>query len=192
MLSKTSKMPCKSISRSAWLCITGSKLAEKQGSVCWDCYARKGFYHMPSVKAAMEKREVFFHSDSFVETMIELIGNDQYFRWFDSGDVENETMANNILDVCTGTPNTQHWIPTKEYGIWRKVLKNRALPNNVVLRASSPMIDEAPLIGWSNTSTVHTQNAFGHECQAYNNGGKCGDCRACWDRTIENVSYKEH
>tara|TARA_A100001015_G_scaffold129260_1_gene143385 strand:+ start:880 stop:1323 length:444 start_codon:yes stop_codon:yes gene_type:complete len=147
---------------------------------------------MPSVKAAMEKREVFFHSDGFVNTMVELIGKDQYFRWFDSGDVENETMANNILDVCQGTPNTQHWIPTKEYGIWRKVLKNRALPDNVVLRASSPMIDEAPLIGWSNTSTVHTEQPFGHECQAYNNGGKCGDCRACWDKTIENVSYKEH
>ena len=22
--------------------------------------------------------------------------------------------------------------------------------------------------------------------------GECGDCRACWDTNVKNVSYKEH
>lgn len=192
MLSKTSKMPCKSISRDAFKCITGSKLAEKEGSVCFNCYARKGFYRMPSVKKAMEKREAFFNSDTFVEVMVELIGNDSFFRWFDSGDVAHVGMANNILDICEMTPNTRHWIPTKEYAIWKRALIERALPENVVLRASAPMVDEGPLLNWANTSTVHTEQPFGHECQAYKNNNKCGDCRACWDANVPNVSYKEH
>ena len=30
------------------------------------------------------------------------------------------------------------------------------------------------------------------ECKAYTRGNQCGDCRACWDKTVKNVSYKKH
>ena len=59
LLSNVSKMPGYSISRSAWLCDVGSRLAEIEGSTCENCYARKGMYHMPNVKAKMIEREAW-------------------------------------------------------------------------------------------------------------------------------------
>ena len=59
MLSRTSKMPCESISLDARHCKTGSKLAKIPGSVCNGCYALKGFYNMPSVKNKMAERMNF-------------------------------------------------------------------------------------------------------------------------------------
>ena len=53
MLSNVSKMPGKSISLDAFECKTGSKLAKIKGSVCFDCYARKGMYRMPNVRNKM-------------------------------------------------------------------------------------------------------------------------------------------
>ena len=73
MLSNVSKMPGKSISRSAFKCGVGSKLAEIPGSVCFDCYARKGMYRMANVVNKMEEREEFFHAIDFVPRMIALL-----------------------------------------------------------------------------------------------------------------------
>jgi len=55
-LSSPSKMPCYSYSLPAKDCILGSKLAQLPGTTCHGCYALKGFYVMPNVKAAMERR----------------------------------------------------------------------------------------------------------------------------------------
>ena len=96
MLSRTSKMPCESISLDARQCKTGSKLAKIPGSVCNGCYALKGFYNMPSVKNKMAERMNFFNSIDFVPRMIEILEqrkNKKLFRWFDSGDVQSELMA---------------------------------------------------------------------------------------------------
>ena len=43
-LSAPSKMPCSSYSISATRCVTGSKLAKIEGTVCHNCYALKGNY----------------------------------------------------------------------------------------------------------------------------------------------------
>ena len=80
MLSQTSKMPSKSISISAFLCNNGSKLAEIEGSVCHECYARRGFYRMPTVKKAMDNRLEFMQSTSFVSVMVGLLENERLFR----------------------------------------------------------------------------------------------------------------
>lgn len=29
-------------------------------------------------------------------------------------------------------------------------------------------------------------------CDAYERDGKCGDCRACWDRDVAVVAYPAH
>jgi hypothetical protein len=50
-MSNTSKMPCPSFSLPAQACKVGAKLAKIEGSVCHGCYALKGFYNMPTVKA---------------------------------------------------------------------------------------------------------------------------------------------
>ena len=66
-------------------------------------------------------------------------------------------------------------------------------PSNLCVRVSSAMIDGAPLTKFPNTSTVHaTVHAFGYECPAHKQENKCGDCRACWDHSVPNVSYLGH
>ena len=184
MLSNTSKLGCKSISLNAKSCKTGSKLAKKKGSVCFGCYALKGCYQFPVVQNAMERRMKFFYHKDFIPIMVFLLSSlrKKKFRWFDSGDVQNTIMALNILEICRLTPDIKHWIPSKEYKIWREALKIQKLPKNVCLRMSSPNIDQEPLKGFENTSTVHKdKKAFGLECIAYKQDGKCLDCEACFN-----------
>ena len=195
MLSNTSKLGCKSISLNAKSCKTGSKLAKKKGSVCFGCYALKGCYQFPVVQDAMERRMKFFYHKDFIPIMVFLLSSlrKKKFRWFDSGDVQNTIMALNILEICRLTPDIKHWIPSKEYKIWREALKIQKLPNNVCLRMSSPNIDQEPLKGFENTSTVHKdKKAFGLECIAYKQDGKCLDCEACFNKKVKNVSYPLH
>ena len=71
--------------------------------------------------------------------------------------------------------------------------KNWKLPKNVCLRISSPNIDQAPLKGFNNTSTVHeNKKAFGLECIAYKQDGKCLECKACYNPKVKNISYPKH
>ena len=195
-LSNVSKMPGSSISRDARLCHVGSKLRNIPGSTCSKCYALKGMYNMPNVREAMARREDFFHAIDFVPRMVRVLNRlrKPEFRWFDSGDVEDERMADNILDVCEATPNKMHWIPTREKKIWRAVLRRRPLPDNVTLRVSAAMIDGEAPVGFENTSTVSgaAGNVVGHLCPAPTQDGKCGSCRACWSRDVKNVTYGQH
>lgn len=196
MFSKTSKMPCHSISLSAKLCITGGKLAQQDGTVCSGCYALKGMYVMPNVKEAMDRRLKFFESKQFVPQMIAMLKRkrSEYFRWFDSGDVQSVKMAHDILDIVAGT-SQMHWIPSKEPKIWREALDTypNPLPDNFVLRISATKIDGKPSKRFAHTSTVHKNSEpIGFACGAYERDGKCGDCRACWDKNVPNVSYPKH
>ena len=59
LLSNTSKMPSKSINRSAFLCHVGAILSKLEGSTCYKCYAQKGMYRMPNVVNKMKVREEF-------------------------------------------------------------------------------------------------------------------------------------
>ena len=196
LLSNVSKMPGHSISRDARLCNVGAKLRLVKGSTCEKCYALKGMYNMPNVRAAMVRREDFFHAIDFVPRMVAVLNRlrTPEFRWFDSGDVEDSRMGHNILDVCEATPNKKHWIPSREYKIWADVLRVRNLPDNVTLRMSAHMIDGPAPKAWQNTSTVAggAGKITGHLCPAPTQDGKCGPCRACWDRSVSNVTYKQH
>ena len=105
----------------------------------------------------------------------------------------SELKHGNILEICKLTPDIKHWIPSKEYKMWRQVLKIQKLPDNVVLRISSPNIDQEPLKGFNNTSTVHkNKKAFGLECIAYKQDGKCLECKACYNSKVKNISYPLH
>ncbi len=199
-LSNTSKMPCSSWGLSPQRCITGAQLAGIDGSVCHDCYARKGYYSYPRVREAHERRLKNSHDPHWVEAM-ELLIRDQgpertpYFRWFDSGDLQSASMLGRIADVARATPEVQHWLPTKEHNLIEHYLARNDLPDNLVVRISAHQIDEAaPEILGLPTSTVHKDRApIGVACPAYERHPvTCGDCRYCWDETIQNISYKHH
>ena len=197
ILTKTSKMPGKSFSISAFECQTGSKLAEVEGSVCHKCYARRGFYHMSSVKNAQAYRLELMKASNFVDIMVMEIGNEKYFRWFDSGDVQSVSDCLKIIAIAERTPKTKHWVPTKEPKYWAKALKMVKQPKNLIVRLSAPMKDAKVSPTWTRwTSSVATSEAVrplsGHVCPAPTQNNTCGDCRACWDKRVPTIVYKEH
>ena len=192
-LSQTSKMPCRSWGISATKCKTGSKLAKKQGTVCHDCYALKGAYVWPSVRKAHERRLSLINTSGWVDNMVAAINGDEYFRWFDSGDIQDDNHLVAIVRVVIATPKTKHWLPTKEYLIIARFMrKHGKFPKNLIVRVSSPNIDQAPIEHYQHTSTVHTDQPFGRECIAHKQDNECKDCRACWNPRIKNISYKYH
>ena len=187
-LSKPSKMPGWSIGIPAKECNTGSKLVNVKGSVCEGCYALKGCYVFAVVQKAQYKRlEAIQHPD-WVQAMATLINSKKpdVFRWHDSGDVQDVQHLEKIFEVCRLTPNKRHWMPTRE--AWIKDHMHKA-PANLVVRFSSPMVDQGPVKSWPNTSTVSTKS---RTCPAPDNNNECGDCRACWDPLVKNIEYGKH
>ena len=187
-LSKPSKMPGWSIGIPAKECKTGKKLRQIKNSVCEGCYALKGCYVFKVVQEAQYKRlEAIQHPD-WVEAMATLINSKKpdVFRWHDSGDVQNLQHLEKIFKVCELTPEKRHWMPTRE--AWIKDHMHKA-PANLVVRFSSPMVDQGPVKSWPNTSTVSTKS---RTCPAPDNNNECGDCRACWDPLVKNIEYGKH
>jgi len=187
-LSKPSKMPGFSIGIPAKECKTGAKLRKIKGSVCYGCYALKGCYVFPDVQAAQYKRLKAIKKKKWIEAMAHQINSKKvkFFRWHDSGDVQNLEHLNKIYEVCKLTPTIKHWMPTRE--AWIRDHVTRA-PDNLIIRFSMPMVDQAAAGSWPNTSTVVTSGAT---CPAPSQGGKCRTCRACWTKSIKNISYGKH
>ena len=187
-LSKPSKMPGWSIGIPAKECKTGSKLRKIKNSVCAACYALKGMYRFSTVQKAQYKRLDAIKNPYWVEAMATLINSKKpdVFRWHDSGDVQDLQHLKKIFEVCRLTPEKRHWMPTRE--AWIKDHMHKA-PANLVVRFSSPMIDQGPVKSWANTSTVSTKS---RSCPAPDNNNECGDCRACWDPLVKNIEYGKH
>lgn len=192
-LSKPSKMPGYAYGIPARRCIFGSKLVKIKGSVCASCYALKGRYVFPNVQAAQERRFQSLNHPQWVQAMEFLIKrrNCQYFRWHDSGDLQSVGHLKNIVDVALRCPYTKFWLPTRETRIVKDYLKDVGpFPLNLVVRVSGVIVDGPAPSGFSNTSTVTTKGD--NNCPAYKQGGECGNCRACWDPAVVNVSYPKH
>ena len=169
-------------------CKTGSKLQQVKGSTCYNCYALKGCYVFKSVQEAQYKRLRSIRHPHWVRAMASVISSkkSKYFRWHDSGDVQDLRHLAKIFKVCKLTPDVNHWMPTRE--AWVKPYLTRA-PKNLVIRFSMPMVDQAAAGSWPNTSTVVTT---GRTCPAPDQGNACGECRACWDPSVKNVAYGKH
>jgi len=210
--SNTTKMPGKSIGIQAKFCLIGSKLAEVEGSVCSLCYGMNGWYHMPNVKESEDLRMKLMKDDPLWEdAMVTVINRlkDPYFRWFDNGDLQSVENLERIVRVCERTPDVNHWLPTKEYGmvndlLIRKDITWRELPDNMVVRPSGYMMGEKPpefrgkfwrMTGiLTSTATFMDENKrpeviHGKLCKAKWNNDECGSCRACWSKEVNNVTY---
>ena len=189
-LSKPSKMPGWAIGIPAAECKTGNKLKLIPNSVCSGCYAEKGCYVFAVVQAAQYKRLKAIAHPQWVEAMATLINSKKpdVFRWHDSGDVQDVDHLEKIFEVCKLTPSKRHWMPTRE--AWIKDHMHKA-PANLVVRFSSPMIDQGPVKSWPNTSTVSTKPED-RTCPAPDQNNECGSCRQCWDPGIKNICYGKH
>jgi len=187
-LSLPSKMPGPAYNLPASQCITGQKLVKVPGSVCAGCYALKGRYRFNNVKQALERRATSLKHPGWVDAMVSLIMGHKYFRWHDSGDIQSVEHLKKIFEVCKRTPSTKHWMPTREARFLR-LMDPDIIPSNLIIRMSSHMIDQGPVTFWPWTSTVSSSTKT---CPALDQGNSCRDCRACWDRSVPNITYPKH
>ena len=186
-MTRTSKMPGLSYSLPAWECKTGSKLRKIKNSVCSACYALKGNYtRYKAIKAAQYVRLASLNNELWTAAIVTQIKRQKYFRWHDAGDVQDVQHLNKIYEVCRLTPGTKHWMPTREAWIKDHLDSN---PDNLVIRFSAPMIDQAAPASWPNSSEVVTEGAT---CPAPQQGNSCGDCRNCWNPEIKTIKYGKH
>ena len=197
-LSEPSKMPCYGHSISAKECKTGAKLRLVTNSVCSKCYALRGNYRYKAVVSAHARRLAALENPLWVEAMALLINKLEYsghFRWFDSGDLQSVGHLGKIVQVAILTPNVKHWLPTKEYGfVSAYVAEFGPLPSNLVVRLSAYMREGAPPTSLAHRLGVCTSTVVrkGFSCVAPHQENKCLECRACWDKDIQNISYKSH
>jgi len=196
-LSKASKMPCRSWSLQALDTCPASRNSD--GSLvaaCSGCYAVGGNYRFKNVKAPREHNREDWKRDEWVSDMVAELDNDRYFRWFDSGDMYDIRLARKILEVMSLTPWVKHWLPTRmhKFPKFREVIDNMEMFSNVVIRRSSDSITGETIEG-ANTSTISTLDSVPEGaavCEAYTRSGKCGTCRACWDKSVSVVCYIGH
>ena len=186
-LSAPRKMPGPAYNLPAWQCITGAKLAKIPGTVCYGCYAMKFRYRFKKARLAMARRLESLKHPRWVEAMTALIHGEEHFRWHDSGDLQSSWHLKQIFEVCNATPETWHWLPTREAKFLP--LSTDSIPKNLIIRMSSHKVDQGPVTFWPWTSTVSTTTKT---CPAKDQGNSCGDCRACWDRNVSNITYPKH
>lgn len=204
-LSSTSKMPCKSLSLPIEeTCVGRYELSSKTlKEICEECYAGKGAYNWPNSVNLKTHNLAETKKHDFVPDMINLLYKMDYFRWFDSGDVENEIMLEKLYQVCLETPHTKHWVPTKSRDLFDQYLWEtlEALPN-VKVRFSSPskngkydnihgstaISDKSQLDG---NLFLCKAKSVGFKKNGKPNPKKCHNCRACWHNT-RPIAYEVH
>lgn len=162
---------------------------------CSGCYATTGNYNYPNVKAPRIENREDWKRDDWVQDMVAALENSRYFRWFDSGDVYSVQLAEKILEVMQATPWVKHWLPTRmmKFDKFKPVLAAmQALPN-VMVRFSSDSVTGEYTDGLHGSTIVpDPSQAKGFLCRAYENGGKCSGCRACYDKAVPLIAYPAH
>jgi hypothetical protein len=163
------------------------------------CYAVGGNYRYPNVKnPRMENREDW-KRDEWVADMVAELRNDRFFRWFDSGDMYAIGLAEKIYAVMVSTPHVQHWLPTRmhKFPKFADVLARMQSLPNVMVRPSSdsvtgeytPGVHGSTIIPPSGIDVLPPSVTL---CHAAKNDGKCGACRACYDKSVAVVAYVAH
>lgn len=129
-----------------------------------------------------------------------------YFRWFDTGDLQDIEMLWSINEIAFVTPEIKHWLPTKEASLILQALRDEDWMwcSNLTIRLSVHLRNEEPSEFWRFQQTkAKTQGlnlSFSQvfdpekgpstdwfECPALKQDHKCLTCRHCWSE--EDVAY---
>jgi hypothetical protein len=162
---------------------------------CQGCYATTGFYQFAPAKNARAHNKQDWQRAEWVNEMVIALDSSRYFRWLDSGDLYSLELAEKVLEVMIATPWCKHWLPTRMYKFkkYDSVFKKMQALDNVVVRFSSDGVN-GELVTGATTSTIFSDTvpAGAVECKAYQHGGKCNGCRACYDKSVSVIAYKAH
>ena len=198
-LSKTSKLDnILSWSLQAIETCPGSKASNGQlVAACSGCYATTGMYNFPGTKAVRADNKLAWQEDSWVATMVKALSKQRYFRWFDSGDMYSLQLAHKMYNIMLATPHVKHWLPTRmhKFTKFHDILaKMQALPN-VMVRPSSDAVDGTYTPGVHGSTILPSADVVPDGvtlCTAYEHGGKCNGCRACYDKSVKVIGYPAH
>lgn len=198
--SKPSKItPHLAMGFNARFCKLGSRLKKVQGSTCHSCYALKGRFKIPNVAEANDKRfdiqmkavDDLNFREKYLKAWVVILKNEKYFRIFDTGDLQSIEHLELFVELAQQNAHVKFWMATREYKIVNSYQGN--VPDNLVIRLSALMVNKRPPKTNYPTSTVHTgETVYGFKCTAPENQNMCGDCTACWNNEVKNVSYKIH
>lgn len=199
MLSNTSKLGCKSWSLQAFDTCPGAVDKGEVVDACKFCYARTGNYVYSNVKRVRAFNKEDWQQDDWVDRMVVNLYNERYFRWFDSGDAYALELAEKMHQVMLFTPWCNHWFPTRmhKFSKFKRVLEAMQSLPNVVVRLSSDSVSGEVIEAFTGTSstiipTVDDASQDSYVCPAYQQGGKCLTCRACWSKDVSVVAYPYH
>ncbi len=198
-LSKTSKLDnILSWSLQAIETCPGSKASNGDlVAACSGCYATTGMYNFPGTKAVRADNKLAWQEDTWVDTMVKALTKQKYFRWFDSGDMYNLQLAHKMYNIMLATPHVKHWLPTRmhKFTKFHDILaRMQALPN-VMVRPSSDAVDGTYTPGVHGSTILPSADvvpAGVTVCNAYQHGGKCNGCRACYDKSVAVIGYPAH
>jgi hypothetical protein len=197
-LSKTSKLGTFSWSLQAVETCPGAVGDNGQlVAACSGCYATTGMYNFPGVKAPRAANKEDWKREGFVVDFITALRKQTHFRWFDSGDMYSLELAEKMLAIMVGTPNTKHWLPTRmhKFPKFAKVIAAMSALPNVMVRPSSDAVDGTFTKGVHGSTIIPagTPTPAGVTvCTAPEQGGKCLSCRACYDKSTAVIGYVAH
>jgi hypothetical protein len=166
---------------------------------CKGCYATTGNYNYPNTKAPRLSNKEDWQRLEWVDDMVQALDSSRYFRWFDSGDMYALGLAEKILEVMQRTPWCKHWLPTRmhKFPKFRAVFQAMQALDNVMVRFSADSITGEYTPGLHGSVIGPCADTFVESpgvslCRAYEHGGTCSGCRACWDKSIDLIAYPAH
>ena len=166
---------------------------------CKGCYATTGNYAFANVKAPREFNRLDWQRLDWCDDMVAELDNDRYFRWLDSGDLYSLALAEKVLEVMKRTPWCKHWLPTRmhKFPKFRQVFAEMQALDNVMVRFSSDSVTGEYIPGLHGSvigpdAATWTETLGASLCRAYEHGGQCSGCRACWDKSVSLIGYPAH
>lgn len=167
---------------------------------CAGCYADKGFYRMPTVRAPREHNATNWRAENFVSDFSRQLQGQKFFRWFDSGDMFHIDLAKKIYQIMLENSETMFWLPTRMHKLakFRPIIARMQKLPNCVVRKSSDGINGERIRGKNTSTIVQTvaQAGDAHICPATVKGNKpnckANNCTACWQKSVSVIAYCYH
>lgn len=199
MPNKNSKtgMACLNLGMPTCVCRSDAPCYEK-------CYARKGTQQIAVVQAAYYRNLRLYNDDpdEFFEQVYYKIkfSGLPLVRWFDSGDLPSYDFLERVVELCKRTPTAKHMMFTKKYDLVNQYLDvYKTLPDNLNIMFSA----------WDKLWDVPNPYGLGVAYVDFDDKrmnpdfpkntfvcpGKestCSMCRACWNKKLKAVLFKQH
>lgn len=164
------------------------------------CYANKGTYVFPVVKARyQENLDTYLYAkkhDAIKALRADMVGqirrhpSYKLVRWHSSGDIPDLTYLYMVYNIAYSTPDKQHLIFTKRYALVNDSMRYGLVPPNLTIVFSSD--DYLPLDNPYDlpVARVHdTKTTCGNQTK----GLTCEQCKKCWNlKPSQEVIFSKH